>query len=135
MFLLIKISHKNLNFIKPKKKDTVINGVKIYKGTYVQANFYGVHHDPSVWKDPETFNPERWAENIGDSKAFAFVPFSAGPRNCIGQKFAMQEMVVTLATLFHKFEIQQNKEKQVQKVNEGVLSPIGFEFYLKKRAN
>ena len=47
----------------------------------------------------------------------------------------MQEMIVTLATFFHKFEIEQSKQKKVQKVIEGVLSPIGFEFYLKKRAN
>ena len=113
----------------------MINGVKIYKGTYVQANIYGVQHDTTIWKDPETFNPDRWSESIADSKAFAFIPFSAGPRNCIGQKFAMQEMIVTLATFFHKFEIQQNKEKEVVSVFEGVLSPIGFEFYLKKREN
>ena len=111
----------------------MINGVKIYKGTYIYPSFYAVHHDPTIWKDPETFNPDRWSESIGDSKAFAFIPFSAGPMNCIGQKFAMQEMIVTLATFFHKFEIKQNKEKKVIAMFEGVFSPTGFEFYLKRR--
>ena len=111
----------------------MINGVKIYKGTYIYPSFYAVHHDPTIWKDPETFNPDRWSESIVDSKAFAFIPFSSGPRNCIGQKFAMQEMIVTLATFFHKFEIKQNKEKKVIAMFEGVFSPTGFEFYLKRR--
>jgi len=116
-------------------KDTEINGVKIYKGTYLTANFYAVQHDPSLWKDPDVFNPDRWLEATVDSKtAFAFLPFSAGPRNCIGQKFAMQEMLVTLATILHKFDVEQNKEKKVTATIEGVYSPLGFEFKLKKRS-
>lgn len=46
---------------------------------------YAIHHDPQYFKDPETFNPERFSDdNKGDIRPFSFMPFGIGPRNCIG---------------------------------------------------
>jgi cytochrome P450 len=60
----------------------------IRKGTPVIVFIYGIHHDPSVFPNPDLFDPERFADNslISEERSpFAFIPFSAGSRNCIGK--------------------------------------------------
>ena len=69
-----------------------------------------IHTDPENFKDPLVFKPERFLQkaNSPDETArhpFAFIPFSAGARNCIGQKFAMMEMKIILSLLLFNFEM------------------------------
>jgi cytochrome P450 family 4 len=65
---------------------------------------YGMHHNPDVFEDPEAFRPERFLpENGFQRHRYSFIPFSSGPRNCIGQKFAMLEIKVVLSTLMRHF--------------------------------
>ena len=66
----------------------ITGGQTIRKGTTVTIFIYGIHHDANVFPDPEKFDPERFADNplISDERSpFAFIPFSAGSRNCIGE--------------------------------------------------
>lgn len=84
-------------------KDLELEGYSIPAGTIVDIHLYMLHHNPRVWKDPEEYRPERFeAENMTNQDSFAFVPFSAGPRNCIGQHFAMHEMKSTVARILHR---------------------------------
>lgn len=74
-------------------KDIEIEGHLVPAGTIVDIQLYVLHHLPSFWQDPEEFRPERFSpENQANTDHYAFLPFSAGPRNCIGQHFAMHEM-------------------------------------------
>jgi cytochrome P450 len=60
------------------------------------------HRHPSFWERPDAFEPERWAEEDRRPR-FAFMPFSGGPRQCIGNNFAILEAVLILATLAQRF--------------------------------
>ncbi len=62
-----------------------IGGYAIPKGTIIGMQAYTNHRDPHVYPEPDKFNPERWFEPTADMKA-NFIPFSAGPRACIGLK-------------------------------------------------
>lgn len=76
--------------------------------TRVVLPIYLLHRHPKYWTDPESFKPERWlhGERRDDKfHHFAYLPFSAGFRNCIGQRFAMWEMKLVLAPLLRKFEV------------------------------
>ncbi|XP_005102455.1 cytochrome P450 4F22 [Aplysia californica] len=97
-------------------KDTVVDNEVIPEGTTVSVVVYNCHHNPSVWEDSMKFDPERFSpENVQGRDSYAFIPFSAGPRNCIGQNFAMDEIKIILARLLSKFSIKLDPTHVVEK--------------------
>nr|XP_020725360.1 phylloquinone omega-hydroxylase CYP4F11-like isoform X4 [Odocoileus virginianus texanus] len=93
-------------------QDTLLpDGRVIPKGVICLINIAGTHHNPSVWPDPEVYDPFRFEpENIKGRSPLAFIPFSVGPRNCIGQTFAMTEMKVVLALTLLRFRVLPGEE-------------------------
>ena len=88
-----------------------INGYEIPAGTDVAVLPYMVHRDPRHWPDPDKFDPERHlTETAATRHPYAFVPFSAGPRNCVGQRFAMLELKATLAAVLRRFRLETEQE-------------------------
>ncbi|XP_045033223.1 cytochrome P450 4c3-like [Daphnia magna] len=86
-------------------EDVEIGGYTIPAGVTVVPSFYAIHHNPCVYPDPEAFKPERFfPENSIGRHPYAFIPFSAGPRNCIGQKYAMLELKVVFANMLRRVE-------------------------------
>ncbi|XP_006898360.1 PREDICTED: leukotriene-B(4) omega-hydroxylase 1-like [Elephantulus edwardii] len=82
------------------------DGRVIPKGVICLISIFGTHHNPSVWPNPEVYDPFRFdLENSQKRSPLAFIPFSAGPRNCIGQTFAMNEMKVVVALTLLRFRI------------------------------
>ena len=86
-------------------KDITVGGYHIPKGTGCSSFMHMFSRNPEIWKDPESFDPERFSnvENIQKLSTTHF-PFSVGPRNCIGQTFARFESKVILAKLLRKFQ-------------------------------
>ncbi|CAI9169619.1 unnamed protein product [Rangifer tarandus platyrhynchus] len=92
------------------------DGRVIPKGVICLISIFGTHHNPSVWPDPEVYDPFRFEpENIKGRSPLAFIPFSAGPRNCIGQTFAMTEMKVVLALTLLRFRVLPDEEEPRRK--------------------
>uniref|UniRef100_A0A452G8R1 Uncharacterized protein n=1 Tax=Capra hircus TaxID=9925 RepID=A0A452G8R1_CAPHI len=92
------------------------DGRVIPKGVICLISIFGTHHNPSVWPDPEVYDPLRFEpENIKGRSPLAFIPFSAGPRNCIGQAFAMTEMKVVLALTLLRFRVLPDEEEPRRK--------------------
>ena len=82
--------------------DDVLSGVEIRRGDTVSIPIYALHRHRRLWHDPDAFRPDRFADG-GPADRFAFLPFSDGPRVCIGAQFAIQEAVIVLATLIARF--------------------------------
>ncbi|KAG9509896.1 Cytochrome protein [Fragariocoptes setiger] len=85
------------------KRDMHLHGYNIPAGSVLFVLIYQLHRDASIWSEPERFEPDRFARTDHARHPFAYVPFSAGPRNCIGQKFAMAEMKTILMYLVRHF--------------------------------
>lgn len=83
-----------------------------WKGYTIPANtrmilpLHLLHRHPDHWTDPEEFRPERWLDDSSDRHKFAFLPFSAGGRNCIGQRFAELEVKLILSVLVRRFRFR-----------------------------
>ncbi|KAM5232718.1 cytochrome P450 4F2 isoform 2-T3 [Hipposideros larvatus] len=95
---------------------TLPDGRVIPKGVTCLISIFGTHHNPLVWPDPEIYDPFRFdPENIKKRSPLAFIPFSAGPRNCIGQIFAMTEMKAVLALTLMRFRVLPDEAEPLRK--------------------
>jgi len=101
----IRLSPIVVNLPREAVKDVEVCGKIIPKGTTVMINLWAPHLNARVYPEPEKFRAERFLEDRESALAYSFVPFSAGARNCIGQKLALQEAVVTLATIMQHFNV------------------------------
>ncbi|XP_028133915.2 cytochrome P450 9e2 [Diabrotica virgifera virgifera] len=80
--------------------------VQLIPGDIVTLPIYSIHHDPELFPDPETFDPERFSEeNKADLKPYSYMPFGLGPRNCIGSRFALLETKILFFYILKYFKI------------------------------
>ncbi|XP_031850007.2 cytochrome P450 4C1 [Nomia melanderi] len=87
--------------------DMTLSNFPVPRDTIVHLHIMDVHRDPQFWPNPEKFDPDRFLpENSLGRHPYCYIPFSAGPRNCIGQKFAMFEMKASLGLLLHNFYLE-----------------------------
>ncbi|XP_044742419.1 cytochrome P450 4C1-like [Chrysoperla carnea] len=83
------------------------DGVVLPKGLLCNVHIYDLHHDAEYWPEPEKFIPERFTEeNCAKRNPFSYVPFSAGPRNCIGQKFAILQMKSIISNILFNYILE-----------------------------
>ena len=92
------------------KEDTDIGGTIVPKGSMIALSRYSLHRNPVFWDDPETFNPERFNSDspdyIDSDSMGIYIPFSRGPRSCVGRHFAMMEMMIIVTTLLSRYQFQ-----------------------------
>lgn len=106
------------------KEDLVLDGMKLPAGTNIDIQVYQLHHNPQVWEDDMKFDPDRFLpENTAQRDTYAYVPFSAGPRNCLGQNFSMQEMKVILPRILRRFKFELDPTFQLEKAIGLVTRP------------
>lgn len=88
------------------KQDDVIGGHRIPAGSSVDISPYVTHRHPAFWDKPDAFVPERFAPDQAARPRFAYFPFSGGPRQCIGNSFALMEAQLILSTVAQRFRLR-----------------------------
>jgi len=84
-----------------------IGGYRIAAGSEILIFPYITQRHPKWWHDPDAFRPERFApENSAARPRYAYLPFGAGPRTCIGLNFAMTEILVALTMMLQRFRLR-----------------------------
>lgn len=91
--------------IRHVKEDDVVCQRRVHKGGAVLISPLILHRHPDYWESPDEFLPERWLDAEAEKRRprHAYIPFSTGPRQCIGSSFSMMESVLILATLAQRF--------------------------------
>src|SRR5437773_1485391 len=93
----------------------VLGGYPVPAGANVLLPLYLLHRHPGFWKDPEAFSPERFApEHEGERPRFAYMPFAAGPRHCIGETLALYEMLVHLYKVARHYRLKWVPDKPLE---------------------
>ncbi|MEL6751071.1 MAG: cytochrome P450, partial [Pseudomonadota bacterium] len=116
-------------------EDEIVGGkYKLKKGTFVNVLLLMLHRDPKVWKDPEVFDPDRFApEEVAKRPIHAYKPFGNGQRACIGRQFAMQEATLVIGMILQRFQLFDHTNYQL-KIKESLsIKPDGFRMKVKPR--
>ncbi|XP_066252478.1 cytochrome P450 4C1-like isoform X2 [Euwallacea similis] len=89
-------------------------GYKIPSGSVLYLHIFDLHRNPDIYENPLKFDPDRFLPgNVMKRHPFAYLPFSAGPRNCIGQKFAMLEIKSVICGILRKFRLVAHPETDI----------------------
>ena len=97
----------------------VIGGYAVDRGAIVAVCPYVLHRHPLYWDNPEGFDPERFTpERSAGRPRYAYVPFGAGPRTCIGNHFAMMEAQIILAMVAREYRLD------LVSAHDVVLDPV-----------
>jgi cytochrome P450 len=95
--------------------DDEVGGYHVPAGSLVFLIPFVVHRRPRLWPSPEHFDPERFTpERIAERPRFAYIPFGGGPRQCIGNQFALLELQLILATVARRFQVRVVEGSRVQ---------------------
>jgi cytochrome P450 len=100
--------------------DDLIGGYSIPHGMTVFIPIYQMHYHPEYWTEPEVFNPERFLdEELEKKNRWVYLPFGGGPRQCIGNNFAIMEMQIVVAMIMRQFKLELISAENIQ-LNPGV---------------
>ncbi|XP_004478896.1 steroid 17-alpha-hydroxylase/17,20 lyase [Dasypus novemcinctus] len=96
--------------------DSSIGEFAIDKGTCVVVNLWALHHSEKEWLWPDRFMPERFLDPTGSqliSPTMSYLPFGAGPRSCVGENLARQEIFLSLAWMLQRFDLEVPEDGQL----------------------
>ncbi len=115
-------------------EEEVVKGHRFPKDALVFLSPFVLHRLPEHWRDPEAFQPERWADEGAHRPRCAYLPFSQGPRKCIGDGFALMEAQLILATVLQRVHLELVPGQQVTPEPLITLRPKGGVQVVARRA-
>ncbi|KAL2714151.1 cytochrome P450 4C1-like isoform X2 [Vespula squamosa] len=106
-------------------EDLQLDNYLIPAGVDCRLSIYSIHKNPNYWPNPNVFDPDRFLpENVKERNPYAYIPFSAGLRNCIGQKYALIEIKIMLAYILYHFQLEPVDElDDVKMMGDMILTP------------
>ncbi len=112
------------NFSRVMLEDTTVGGYRVAKGCMVIVSPYATHRLPGVWRNPEGFDPERFSEERAEGRSqFAYIPFGAGHRYCIGGPLALVQMKLITAVIAQRYLLDAKPGHPVEPIPGTVMRP------------
>ena len=88
-------------------RETVLGGLRVPANAAIMYSPHALNHDPAFHRDPDRFDPDRWAPNNAKNiPRGAYIPFGTGNHTCIGEPFAQAEMTLTLASIAARWRLE-----------------------------
>uniref|UniRef100_A0A8C4HX92 Thromboxane-A synthase n=1 Tax=Dicentrarchus labrax TaxID=13489 RepID=A0A8C4HX92_DICLA len=126
----LRLYPPGFRFARDIDNDCVVNGQFLPKGATLEIPAGFLHYDPEHWPEPEKFIPERFTPEAKASRhPFVYLPFGAGPRNCVGMRLAQLEIKMALVCLFRRFSIVACTETKTRRPHL-VAAQVKMEKYL-----
>lgn len=113
---------------RPVLKDIEIEQACLKTGQRYLVSPYLVHHDPRHWKDPDTFDPDRWLPKAdhGPCAAASYVPFGWAPTTCIGASLGTTQLMLLCHLLCTRYRIQVSEPETIRMALAAVPVPLSF---------
>lgn len=105
--------------------DTELGGYAVPKGTTVGLSISTLNRHPQFWDDPDTFDPERFL-NGKKHRIYHWMPFAAGPRRCLGDRFSLMEQKTLLSKLLSGYEILPEHKREGELLAGDLALPLVF---------
>ena len=128
-----------LGFPHTVPHDATFRGYLIRENTTVVTNIYSVHRDPKLWDDPTEFRPERFLSEDMTTLEIPkwFIPFSLGPRSCLGETLAKMQLFLFMTSLLQRFKLLPSDDQTVLETKTGVFgstfNPVPYEVRFLRR--
>jgi cytochrome P450 len=104
--------------------DDRVGDIAIPRGSTVIVYVYGAHHAPGYWESPESFDPERFIKGSEKLRTpFTYLPFGGGPRVCIGNHYAMLQILMILSNLLRQYDFQLTPGQTIEARPMVILRP------------
>lgn len=122
----LRLSSSEIFLARLCTEETTVAGVPFKPGMCVEVPLAGINRDPEYFPEPEKFNPDRFLSEGKDSvKPFTFMPFGAGPRNCVGMRLGLLQAKAFLASLIRRVKLETCPETMVPlKYKPRMLLPV-----------
>jgi cytochrome P450 len=104
--------------------DIEVGGYRIPRGANILFSPWVVHRDPDRWPDPDAFRPQRFEAGLVAPRG-SYLPFGDGPRLCVGNRFAEDEIALVLATVLPAVELSRVDKGDVRPEGDATLRPRG----------
>lgn len=120
---------------RPVQTDIELEKVSLKKGQRYFASPYLIHHNPEHWKDPETFDPDRWLPNAenGPKAGSSYVPFGWAPTTCIGAGLGTMQLILLCHLVCTRYRIQLAEPDAARMLLAAVPMPIHFQGTISRR--
>ena len=122
-------------------EDVQLGNHYLIKDTTIALSIHAVHRNPNVWKNPNDFDPDRWLEERlvkempEDTLRFAFIPFSAGSRDCAGKLFGIKESILLASVLLRNYTVSFPENFKLKFEVANTLKPQELELKVTKRSH
>jgi cytochrome P450 len=112
-------------FFRQVTADYPLDGATIPAGHVIAMSQWVTHRDPSLWPDPDRFDPDRWADGATRPPEVSYFPFSAGPYECHARGMATTEAILVLATLGQRWAFRPVDDRPPRPTATGTIVPKG----------
>lgn len=126
-FLKETMRHHNpvpATLLRECDQDQQILDLTVKKGTIIKVEPFAAYFNDKYYDEPEKFSPERWETPNPKLDPYAFIPFSAGPRNCIGQHLAMIEARIIISEFLERFDFKLSDGYQLKMTFRFLYEPV-----------
>ena len=117
--------HSPFPFISPRVSlsDHLLGDIQIKKGDIVEGDLLTTFYDGKIFENPTVFNPNRWKDPSLPEDPYSYIPFSAGPKNCLGQHLGMTMIKIVASEILNRFDVKLKDNSDLKFIMTGIYQP------------